>query len=79
MVSEHSVACRIETLGWNRNRKTLEKILSHLASIYILKNVCILNSLYSLLLHLQMLPFTLDDPTLENHQQRIEDHNVLEV
>jgi hypothetical protein len=29
------------------------------------KFVCILNSLYSLLLHLQMLPFGLDDLTLE--------------
>jgi hypothetical protein len=68
MVSEHSVAYRIETLGLELETGRLldKKNLSHLVSVYIKKRVCILNSLYSLLLPLQMFPFAIDDPTLKS-------------
>jgi hypothetical protein len=69
MVSEHSVACRIETLSMEleTGRPYDKKNLSHLVSVYIYNNkkVCILNSLYSLLLPLQIFPFAIDDPTLK--------------
>jgi hypothetical protein len=65
MVSEHSIACRIETLGLELEiGRPLKKNLSHL--FFILKKEYILNPLYSLLLPLQMFPFAIDDPTLKS-------------
>jgi hypothetical protein len=67
MVSEHSVACRIETLDLELETGRPKDKKKSISSCFCLqKKVCILNSLYSLLLPLQMFPFAIDDPNLKS-------------